>query len=111
MTQPTPEELARETIEFQLHGVGNGFPEATMYEAGWERLCERFAQTLHSYGESCRKEAPTVFYNNSNDPIIIVSGFSANPLGGRGVSKTEYMVLPGQGIDISIVGLDRALKE
>lgn len=49
----------------------------------------------------------TVFYNQSSDPIFISRKIIPDAFGGPGHMEQKTIVEPGQGIDISILGLGR----
>lgn len=51
------------------------------------------------------KLRPKIFWNNTGGPIIIVTRWEPNPTGGPGIPTTSFMIEPGQGIDLNIVGL------
>jgi len=48
-----------------------------------------------------------VYYNHSNKVIFITAGVIPDPLGGPGKGEVTYSIVPGDGIDLSILGLKR----
>lgn len=56
------------------------------------------------YAEALRSN---VYYNHTSEPIFINAGVIGDPQGGPGRGKMTYGVAPGQGIDLSILGLRR----
>lgn len=47
-----------------------------------------------------------IVYNTTDEPIFITAGpITADPRGGRGHGKTDYLIAPGEGIELDIVGL------
>ncbi len=61
MTTPKDEfkKRAEEIVQERLHGKGNGLPETTMYQAGWERLIDDIAQALEQVRNETREELAT----------------------------------------------------
>lgn len=47
------------------------------------------------------------YWNHTDNPIVIVAKWHADPLGGPAIHDTTIMILPGDGINISILGLKR----
>lgn len=52
-----------------------------------------------------------IVYNTGHKPVIIVYQWHPDPLGGMGVVDTHAMILPGDGIDLSICGLGPKKKK
>lgn len=52
------------------------------------------------------KRRPIIAYNVSDTPIVIVTKWHADPLGGPAIRDTTIMVKPGDGVDLLLVGLD-----
>ena len=48
-----------------------------------------------------------VYWNVGTKPIFISQGVVADPAGGPGRGETTYCVVPGEGIDLGILGLSR----
>lgn len=46
-----------------------------------------------------------VYYNHGERPIYISASIRPDPLGGPGEMESMIIVKPGQGIDVSILGL------
>ena len=49
--------------------------------------------------------AHNVAWNRTDHPIFIVTKFETDPKGGPGIPTQTFMVSPGQGIDLTIIGL------
>jgi hypothetical protein len=49
-----------------------------------------------------------VYNTNPKDtqPIVIVTKWSSDPLGGPARKESTYMIKPGEGIDLSLLGLE-----
>lgn len=47
-----------------------------------------------------------IVYNTTDEPIFITAGpITADPRGGRGHGKADYLIAPGEGIELDLVGL------
>ena len=47
-----------------------------------------------------------IVYNTGNNPIFICTDFEADPKEGPAIQKTTYYVAPGDGVDLSMIGLE-----
>lgn len=52
-----------------------------------------------------------IVYNTTKKPIFITTQWTPDPLGGPAVLDTHYCIGPGQGIDLSILGLKAKPKK
>jgi hypothetical protein len=52
-----------------------------------------------------------VYYNVTDETIFITTKWHEDPLGGPAFRDQTYSVAPGQGIDISVLGLNRKPKD
>lgn len=70
---------------------------------------------------ACREEAflagckhkekqDNVYWNNTDKPIFIQQDVREHPFGGPGTFDSRTIIEPGQGIDVSILGLGREKK-
>lgn len=46
-----------------------------------------------------------VVYNVTSHPIVIVTKWHEDPLGGPGTREAHVMLKPGDGVELSVVGL------
>ncbi len=57
------------------------------------------------------ERAPDVYYNMTNQPIMIVTAWHENPSGGTAIQDTTYCVDVGHGIDMAILGMARKVLD
>jgi hypothetical protein len=48
-----------------------------------------------------------IYWNHSDTPIFICTKWHADPLGGPAIQDVTTCVAPGQGIDVTVLGLKR----
>jgi len=46
-----------------------------------------------------------IVYNETESPIVICTKWTADPNGGPAIQETTHIIMPGDGIDLSVVGL------
>lgn len=68
-------------------------------------LAKSFTAALEAAYEDGKRDVGDVYYNEGTAPIFITTEFKTDPNGGPAINKTEYCVAPGDGIDLSILGL------
>jgi hypothetical protein len=57
-----------------------------------------------------KKSKPLIVWNTTKHPIVIVTKWTANPLGGPAFIDSHHMIDPGQGIDLACIGFSQIKK-
>lgn len=52
-----------------------------------------------------KKRRTNVLYNYNDHPIFIACSIKADPMGLVGEMESKHVIMPGHGIDISVIGL------
>lgn len=51
------------------------------------------------------KKPNNIYYNHGDKPIFISHSIKQDPLGYAGVMEQKILIMPGDGIDVSVLGL------